>query len=426
MAPVREFAISSVTGLPVTPSQACRGAGLGGFFFRVWIEMVPGFMDCQANRKEEWFPVVNENGDVTGMATRSQCHGGSFLLHPVAHLHVLDAQGRVYLQKRAMNKDIQPGKWDTSVGGHVDWGETPREGMLREAREELGVDATAAEYAYSYLYRSAREYELVTTYIIRYDGVITPDPGEIETGRFWTPEEIETGLDGASLTPNFRMEWAMLKRFLAPLTPRAKRDARLGESVVKALKARRFDAYYCDTPEAALKRVMSLIPATGEVAWGGSMTLEQLGVIRLARLTRKVIDRDRAATPAEKAELMRRSLLCDTYLMSANALTENGELFNIDANGNRVAALTYGPRQVIVVAGTNKIVKTLADAVARARYTAAPVNAARFDGERGCSRTGVCSDCKSPDSICCTLVCTRLCREPGRVKVVLVGGDWGY
>ena len=209
-------------------------------------------------------------------------------------------------------------------------------------------------------------------------------------------------------------------------TPRAKRDALLGARVVEALKARHFDAYYCATPEAARQQIFSLIPTDDVVAWGGSMTLEKLGVVDWVRQNRRVIDRDKAQSKEEKLELMRQSLLCDTYLMGTNALTAQGELFNIDANGNRVAALTFGPRQVIVAVGTNKIVPTLEEAVSRARHTAATVNAARFDGLRGCTKTGQCTDCKSSDSICCSLVCTRLCREPGRIKVVLVGGDWGY
>ena len=375
---------------------------------------------------EEWFPIVDEKGEVVGKATRKECHNGSFLLHPVAHLHVMDVEGRLYLQKRSRNKDIQPGKWDTSVGGHVDLGESAWQGMLREAHEELGVQADVACLAYSYLYRSSREYELVTTYVIRYEGAITPDPQEIEEGHFWTAAQIEENLDKDLFTPNFKMEWTMLQRYLAPLSPRAKRDALLAKGVVDALKSRRFDAYYCATPEAALQQIMALIPSSDTVAWGGSMTMEQLGVIDLVRQTRKVIDRDKAKDKDEKIQLMRQSLLCDTYLMGTNALTENGCLMNVDANGNRVAALTFGPRQVIVAAGMNKVAPTLEEAVSRARNVAAPVNAMRFDGVRGCSQTGRCTDCKSPDSICCTLVYTRLCREPGRIKVVLVGGDWGY
>ncbi|MBP5259775.1 MAG: lactate utilization protein [Paludibacteraceae bacterium] len=209
-------------------------------------------------------------------------------------------------------------------------------------------------------------------------------------------------------------------------TPRAKRDALLGARLVEALKARHFDAFYCATPDEARQRIFSLIPPADVVAWGGSMTMEELGVIDWVRQNRPVIDRDKAQSREEKLELMRRSLLCDTYLMGTNALTAQGELFNIDANGNRVAALTFGPKQVIVAVGMNKVMPTLEEAVSRARHTAATINAARFDGVRGCTKTGQCTDCKSPDSICCSLVCTRLCCVPGRIKVVLVGGDWGY
>jgi L-lactate utilization protein LutB len=141
----------------------------------------------------------------------------------------------------------------------------------------------------------------------------------------------------------------------------------------------------------------------------------------------KVIDRDKAASPEERTELMRQALLCDTYLTGTNALTEDGQLVNVDGNGNRVAAMTFGPKQVIVVAGMNKVQKTLETACARARTIAAPVNVQRFqDLKTPCNETGACADCLSPDSICSFIVHTRLCKPKGRIKVILIGKDLGF
>ncbi|MBO4369909.1 MAG: lactate utilization protein [Paludibacteraceae bacterium] len=210
------------------------------------------------------------------------------------------------------------------------------------------------------------------------------------------------------------------------MTPQQIYFEQLGNTVVKALKARHFDAYYCKDRTEAAKLIQSLIPETDTVAWGGSMTIEALGLIDWARGHRKVIDRDKAANREEKLQLMRESLLCDTYLMSSNAVTADGQLYNIDANGNRVAALTFGPRQVIVAVGMNKVAPTLEEAVSRARNTAAPVNVARFGLQTPCASTGQCADCKSPQSICCSFVRTRLCNVPGRIKVVLVGENLGF
>jgi L-lactate utilization protein LutB len=124
---------------------------------------------------------------------------------------------------------------------------------------------------------------------------------------------------------------------------------------------------------------------------------------------------------------MRQALLCDTFLSGSNALSEDGQLVNIDGFGNRVAAMTFGPRQVIVVAGMNKVVKTLDDAVTRARTIAAPLNAQRFPNlKTPCNETGACANCLSPDSVCSFIVTTRLCKPAGRIKVILIGKDFGF
>jgi len=207
-----------------------------------------------------------------------------------------------------------------------------------------------------------------------------------------------------------------------------KRYSKLGPRVAKALKARGFDAWYFDDPAQAADMVASLVPKDHVVSWGGSMTVAGLGAQeRLAREGYSLLDRDKAASAEERAEIMRDALLCDTFLASANAISEDGQLVNIDGAGNRVAAMIYGPKQVIVVAGMNKVAKTLADATARARTVAAPTNAQRFPAlKTPCSETGACADCSGADSICSYVVTIRSCKPAGRIKVVLVGEDLGF
>jgi hypothetical protein len=209
--------------------------------------------------------------------------------------------------------------------------------------------------------------------------------------------------------------------------PKSLRNRKLGAKVVQALKDRFFDAWYFDEPSEALDKILSLIPAGHVVSWGGSLTLGELGVTeRVALEGYTVIDRDKAADRQERFELMRKALLCDTFLTGCNAISEDGQLVNIDGFGNRVAAMTFGPGQVIVVAGMNKIAKTADDALVRARTIAAPSNTQRFpDTKTPCSETGSCADCKTPDSICSFFVTTRLCKPAGRIKVILVGKDLG-
>jgi len=206
------------------------------------------------------------------------------------------------------------------------------------------------------------------------------------------------------------------------------RYSKLGPKLVEALKNRFFDARYFDNPADAVDTVVSLIPREHVVSWGGSMTLVGLGVQdRLAREGFTLLDRDKAANREEREEITRRALLCDTYLTGTNAISEDGQLVNIDGFGNRVAAMLYGPRQVIVVAGMNKVAKTLFDAVARARNVAAPTNVQRFpDVKTPCNETGACMDCVSGNSICNYFVTIKSCRPAGRIKVVLVGKDLGF
>ena len=159
------------------------------------------------DNNQELFPLVNEQGQVIGKATRGECHNGSHLLHPVVHLHVFNSRGEVYLQKRPEWKDIQPGKWDTAVGGHIDYGETPEQALLREVREELGIEAFTPELIGMYVFESKRERELVYVNKTTYDGPIRPSAEELDGGRFWTIEEIRQAIGGQVLTPNFESEF---------------------------------------------------------------------------------------------------------------------------------------------------------------------------------------------------------------------------
>ena len=156
--------------------------------------------------KDEWFPVVDATGLVLGKATRRECHNGSKKLHPVIHLHVFNEAGDLYLQKRSETKDIQPGKWDTAVGGHVDYGEAVEAALLREAREELGITGFIPEFITRYVFESEIEKELVHTYKTVYNGVFTPDAGELDEGRFWSLAEIKANLGKGIFTPTFEGE----------------------------------------------------------------------------------------------------------------------------------------------------------------------------------------------------------------------------
>ena len=167
------------------------------------------------DNQEEKFPIVNEEGTVVGSATRGECHNGSRLLHPVVHLHVFNSTGNLYLQKRPEWKDIQPGKWDTAVGGHIDYGETPEEALRREVREELGITDFTAERIDQYVFESPRERELVYVHRTIYDGPIQPSADELDGGRFWTMDEIRDAMGKNVLTPNFESE---LKRCWTSLT----------------------------------------------------------------------------------------------------------------------------------------------------------------------------------------------------------------
>lgn len=198
------------------------------------------------------------------------------------------------------------------------------------------------------------------------------------------------------------------------------------EVLIKNLQSRHFEAYYCEDKQAALEKALELIPDGASVGWGGAMTAQQIGLMDAVKSGKfTAIDRDLAETPQQRLELEKQAHFADVFLTGANAISLDGEMVNIDGYGNRVSAIICGPGKIIVVAGMNKVMDTLEDAITRARTVAAPANQQRFLRKTPCTVTGVCADCKSPDCICNHIVITRHCRPAGRIVFILVGQELG-
>ena len=210
-------------------------------------------------------------------------------------------------------------------------------------------------------------------------------------------------------------------------TPKELYYEKRGQILVKNLKSRHFDACYVPNREEALKKALELIPEGSVVGWGGAQTCEQIGLMHaLHEGNYSPMDRSLAATAAEREQMMKDMLVrADVFLTGANAISLDGEMVNIDGTGNRVAAICYGPGSVLVVAGMNKVMDTLEDAVTRARTVAAPMNKQRFPNVTPCEVTASCADCKSEGCICNHIVITRHCRPAGRIKFILVGEELG-
>ncbi len=204
------------------------------------------------------------------------------------------------------------------------------------------------------------------------------------------------------------------------------RYALMAPQLLKELQKRGFESFFCTTAAEAADLAISMIPEKSSVSWGGSMSWEQAGIFpRLRNGDYRLIDRDSASDPAERKELMRQAFFCHTYLSSVNGMSENGIMVNIDGNCNRIAAIAYGPEQVILLVGMNKVCRDLASARDRARHVAAPANSVRLHTNTPCARTGFCCECSSPESICAQIVEMHRNRIPGRIKVILCGEDLG-
>lgn len=210
-------------------------------------------------------------------------------------------------------------------------------------------------------------------------------------------------------------------------TPKELYYEKRAEILVKNLQSRHFEACYCATSQEALKKALNWIPTGASVGWGGALSAQQIGLMEILNAGGyRPIDRDRCKTQEEKQQAARACLDADVFLTGANGLSLDGQMVNIDGNGNRVAAIIYGPKSVLVIAGMNKVEDTLEDAIKRARTVAAPMNQQRFLGKTPCAVTGTCADCKSENCICNQIVITRHCRPKGRIKFILVGEELGF
>lgn len=211
------------------------------------------------------------------------------------------------------------------------------------------------------------------------------------------------------------------------MTPKQQYYKNLAATMIANLEKRGFEASYVPDRQAALEAIQPYLADGNTVSCGGSVTLAEIGfntAVQTAGCT--FLDRQTATTPEEKDALFSKVAICDYYFMSTNAITVDGLLVNIDGNGNRVASLAHGPKNVIVVTGMNKVCPDLDSAYKRVKLSAAPPNNIRLNRQTPCAVTGRCVDCLSPDCICSHTVITRRCFVPGRIKILLVGEELGY
>ena len=211
------------------------------------------------------------------------------------------------------------------------------------------------------------------------------------------------------------------------MTPKAIANQNLADTMIKNMAKRNIEGYYCATSAEAVEKALSLMPEGSSVTWGGSMTLTECGLMdALKTANYEIIDRDTAKTPEESRVMYSKQVLADYFLMSTNAITIDGELVNIDGRSNRVSCLCWGPQNVIIIAGMNKVVPDVESAIKRVRNMAAPANCVRLNKNTPCAQTGKCGDCYSQESICSQVLITRRSSAPNRIKVILVGEELGY
>lgn len=205
------------------------------------------------------------------------------------------------------------------------------------------------------------------------------------------------------------------------------RNERLANKLITNLKQRHYNAFFCRNAVETIEKVKELIPEGSSISWGGSMSIRSTGVTKMLKAGKyDVYDREDVTTLEDKLRIYRKAFECDYYLVSANAISEDGVIVNIDGNGNRVAAITWGPRNVILIVGMNKVCQDVDAALKRARSVAAPTNMARFDFKTPCQTDGTCHDCLSQDSICNYISIMRMSHPAHRHTVILVGDDLGY
>lgn len=211
------------------------------------------------------------------------------------------------------------------------------------------------------------------------------------------------------------------------MTPKQTFYENQAKSIIHKLEARKMEGYYCPDKESAKAKVLELIGQDKKVVtYGGSMSLDEVGVKEaIEEAGHDLLRREKYVTPEEKRECFAKQTLADVFMMSTNAITLDGELVNIDGSGNRVSCLAFGPTEVIVLAGMNKVVTDVEEGIHRARNFAAPPNTVRLGCDTPCAKIGQCGNCLN-DTICCQLVVTRASRVPGRIKVILVGEELGY
>jgi len=211
------------------------------------------------------------------------------------------------------------------------------------------------------------------------------------------------------------------------LLPKQKYYENVANTIIKNLSKRQIEGYYCKDKESAVKKALELIPKEASVSWGGSMTLTETGLMDAIKNGEyKLIDRDAATNLEEQRKIYGEICMSDVFLMSTNAITLDGELINIDGRGNRVAFLCYGPQNVVILTGMNKVVTDVESGLKRVRDIASPPNTVRLNKKTPCAITGKCEDCYSPDCICGQIVVTRRSGVPSRIKIILIGEELGY